>query len=502
MLVALSDTERVSNDSLGGYRLVRKLGEARRAEVFLGHSLHTEGQLAALKMFRAGVPDISIVAEIDALSRSAGEHCMELVDVTTAPDGAQALILERLPGGSLARLVGDRRSLRLGEAITILAPLVTAVERLHRAGVVHGAVQASSVLFDASGSPILSCFGSSSLIGAGLPPARLEAEPGVAIDNAGLATIARSVLGAVDDPAARAVHDWLSASEESTGLWAELVDRLFDAGPAESIDFTPSVSMLAVAVPGRLVTLPPVAPARVGLPWVGLPRVGPLQGTGPSDATRYEARWNVGRLALAVPEWADNILSAGAVGRLRSGLAVVRPRVWIAAGVSVAALLAALVFVPLGTSDAAEPAAHPTAGNQPAPLPTASGARDSGRRVIEADDPVAALVALVAARDRCIRDLSVLCLAAVAQQGSSALAADEDLIRALQDGAEIPQQFQLNATQVTIDERLGDSVILSLDGVSDSEPASVLLMKGEAGWRIRDYLDGFPASGLTSGSDS
>jgi hypothetical protein len=32
-------------------------------------------------------------------------------------------------------------------------------------------------------------------------------------------------------------------------------------------------------------------------------------------------------------------------------------------------------------------------------------------------------------------------------------------------------------------------VILDLVDVADSEPASVLLMKGEAGWRIRDYLE-------------
>jgi hypothetical protein len=35
-------------------------------------------------------------------------------------------------------------------------------------------------------------------------------------------------------------------------------------------------------------------------------------------------------------------------------------------------------------------------------------------------------------------------------------------------------------------ERLGDSVLVDLD--PESQPASVLLMKGEAGWRIRDYV--------------
>jgi hypothetical protein len=46
----------------------------------------------------------------------------------------------------------------------------------------------------------------------------------------------------------------------------------------------------------------------------------------------------------------------------------------------------------------------------------------------------------------------------------------------------------VDARDAAVVERLGDSVLIALG--PDSRPASVLLMKGEAGWRIRDYIAG------------
>ena len=64
------------------------------------------------------------------------------------------------------------------------------------------------------------------------------------------------------------------------------------------------------------------------------------------------------------------------------------------------------------------------------------------------------------------------------------LEADRAALDALVADGEQPAL--LDAASATIVERLGDTVLISLG--PDSEPASVLLMKGEAGWRVRDYL--------------
>ena len=91
---------------------------------------------------------------------------------------------------------------------------------------------------------------------------------------------------------------------------------------------------------------------------------------------------------------------------------------------------------------------------------------------------------LVARRDGCFRDLSVLCLDGVDEGGSSALDADRAALRGIMDGGDAPPGVQLSSP--TLVERLGDSALIDLG--PDSDPASVLLLKGEAGWRIRDYL--------------
>ena len=100
------------------------------------------------------------------------------------------------------------------------------------------------------------------------------------------------------------------------------------------------------------------------------------------------------------------------------------------------------------------------------------------------DDPVAAAVVLFAVRDGCIRDLDVDCLDDVDQAGSAALDADRELVGAIMDGG---AAGPLPSTEgASLAQRLGDSALVALR--PDSEPASVLLVKGEAGWRIRDYL--------------
>ena len=445
-------------DSLGGYRLVRKLGEGQRAEVFLGHPSRSGGESrpVAIKVFRQGVAEASIAAEVEALTRAAGEHTLALLDVTSGQDGALVLILGRVPGASLDRLLRERHALRLGEAITVLAPLALALRRIHLAGAVHGAVTREAVLFDAAGAPVLARFGRSFPITAGQPPALLDAVPGVQLDIAGFASVAGSVLGAVGGITAGPLADWVrSAPALEHAVWfEELADRLFDLGVPEPVDFEGDEPVVS-RVPGRVLTAAPV----------------------PGDTEVVQHGLLVG---LLPPDLAA--VAAGLAARLRAALGTVRPRVWAIAGGVAVALVAAMLLVPQGGSGA-------VAGQGPTAVPSVAQTSAPDAGPVSGDDPVAAFVALLEARERCIRDLSVLCLDAVAQASSSALADDEALIRSLQAGAESPEPFTVSAADITIDERLGDSVILDVDGVADSEPASVLLMKGEAGWRIRDYLE-------------
>ena len=101
------------------------------------------------------------------------------------------------------------------------------------------------------------------------------------------------------------------------------------------------------------------------------------------------------------------------------------------------------------------------------------------------EDPVEAAEVLLELRERCLRDLSLLCLDNVGQPDSAALTDDRMLVRAVADGGEFPPDAVLDG-ELTLVERLGDSALIDLPEGSD--PSSILLMRTAYGWRIRDYI--------------
>lgn len=172
----------------------------------------------------------------------------------------------------------------------------------------------------------------------------------------------------------------------------------------------------------------------------------------------------------------------GRVDAVLASLATVRRRTWILAAVAAAALIVTVLMLP--TADASDG----SAATSPEVTPTPEATGPAVDPALTSDDPLDALVVLLERRERCLAERSILCLDAVAQPGSSALADDQALIRALQQGAETSEPLIVSVADLVIEERLGDSALVGIIDPGDSEPASILLMKGEAGWLIRSYL--------------
>lgn len=428
---------------VGGYRLVRRVGQGARADVWLGHPVDGEDAAAvAVKLFHPATSSHSISAEIEALARAAGPHVVAVVDITTSADDRTALILERLGPHTLASVLAARSALRAGEAVTILTPVLEAVTRFHAAGVAHEALRASAIGFTQNGAPVVMSFGSVTVVhsGASTPVARAS-DPGMTADSRALVGLCRDVVGPI--PGSSAVMAWLDDHGGAPDWMAAFVPRLFAWAVPEPLDFGLAESALT----------PIVAPA-------------PL---------RPRERVSLVRSSL---DTISHVLSADGVEWIRRHARTVRPRFWVAGGVVAAALVVAVALVPAPASDAL------SATPSPAPTESMSGPQDDA---VRGDDPVAALGVLLDTRDGCIRDLSVLCLDAVAQPGSTALALDQQLIRGLQEGAEAPSP--LEDREIVLEESLGGTALLAVSA-SNAEPASILVMRSEAGWRIRDYLDG------------
>ena len=461
-LSALSATR--AGDVVGGYRLLRKLGDGSRAEVFLGYA--STGHTAVVKVYRPDVPASVAEAELLALSRAAHAHTVQVRDVASLPGGAQCLILERLELGSLARLLAARSQVHAGEALTILAPLGAAIDAMHASGVAHGGVGAGSVLFRATGAPVLACFGEATVFDAGLTPAKLARQAAVLADRAAFARLAAAVLDRrPPDRRVRAIVEWLAAQGDQgfpDAIGEVLAERLFDVTDAAPVWFEWE-ERSALGVPARAVTAEPVPET---------PPAAPI--------TR----------ALGLPTWVSDALENSPVALLRSHMRGVRRRVWLVAGGVALALCVAIVVVPTDAPLPSNPgsSAPAPAGSEPAASESTETPVAIEQGAVAKDDPLAALELLLVERERCIRDLSVLCLDAVDQAGSAALADDTALVRAIQNGGE-SAHVALNASGAELVERIGDSAIVRLTATDpETQPASLLLMKGEAGWRIRGYL--------------
>ena len=439
--------EVITGEYIGGYRIVRTLGVGSRAQVFLGHG--GDERVAAIKVFGAATSPASIDTEIAALVRADHAHSLQLRDVASAPDGLPCLVLERLGHGSLAHLLAARTALSPGEAVTVLAPLVAAVTALHSSGVVHGAISPASVMFRETGAPVLVGFGHASLLAGHASPVLLADSAEVRGDRLALADLATGVLDRVSSPPASNLTRWLAALQREgfpDGFTAELEQRVFDLGAASPVRFVRDADDRApVRLPQRVHTAEPVvtevAPE-------------PVQAWTPAGVrAMIEPRLR----ALRVPD----------------PRTIKRP-IWVAVGVGLIALVLALVVIPDGSDGEAVPQ----------PQVSASAALSGA---VGGDDPVAALHELLGTRSECIRDLSVLCLENAVQSGSAAMDDDVALIRAIEDGSTTGVVAgEMGA--ITLRERNGDAALVSYETAPNSEPASVLLVKGEAGWRIRDYL--------------
>jgi eukaryotic-like serine/threonine-protein kinase len=468
------------DNSLGGFRLLRKVGAGSRADVFLGSS---ETGAVVLKVFRADVTAASIGTELDALGRLASPHLVRLLDVTSADDDRPILVLDRVRRGSISALVRDRDSLERGEVVTILAPLAAALPGLHRLGIGHGRIGARNLHLGSSGEPVLLGFGHCALFARDGSIAAIDAEPAVASDRDDLASLAVALLsrirGAATDRRVTELIEWIDAAPREFEFLERLESRLFDLADPLPIEL------------GRRPAEPSAVPARLGLVDHSLPS----RASSAEEDARVEPARNV--LARLDAVLRDNPIDAVKT-KVVAAAKGVRKRFWVATGAIVLAFVFAIALLPQNASSpTAIPTAMPTgstATREPVPTPTPLP-----------NDPVLALPLLLSERGRCIRDRSVLCLDNVDEQSSSAYSDDAALIQQLQGGGELSASSTLTAPAPSLTEQLGDSAILSLGrpgGSSTSAvaagPASVLMIENQAGWRIRGYLTGVQATGSPS----
>ena len=379
---------------VAGYRILRTAARGTRCRLLLGYD---DGSTVVLKMADAGDPRFAV--EVEALTRAAGDHVVELLDAHRDDQDA-VLVLERLSHGTLAELLDHRAGLDAGEAVTILAPLAATVERIHTAGVAHGGLSLAAVCFAGDGSPTLVGFGEAELFAPGSPEIVREAVPGVLCDRAALCGLAELVLSRVAGTRADAARRLAAALGGM--LPVDLEAALFDLAAAAPVRFEPDEDPGLTAP--RVVLGEPISaelePTPTLPPWLLAFVPESLRERIDEPLSRVKAAWD---------GWG--------IRRRRIVLGAVRggsdrlPR---------AHRRAAVVHADRRAS------AH-RARRVPRRSPTTC--RTILSRRPSSCSPCA---------QRCFRDLSLLCLDNVGQPDSAALTDDRMLIRTVEDGGEFP----------------------------------------------------------------
>ena len=96
---------------------------------------------------------------------------------------------------------------------------------------------------------------------------------------------------------------------------------------------------------------------------------------------------------------------------------------------------------------------------------------------------------LLELRASCFAALDLACLDQVVQPGSAIEAEDRAALIAARDGAEHPA-MGYDLDHLAVSAEMGAAVLVTVPFTDvEREPASLLLMRGEAGWRLRELFD-------------
>ncbi|AEE46341.1 hypothetical protein [Cellulomonas fimi] len=243
----------------GAFRVVAPAGPDGTG--WLAAATDGSGRHLEVHVLPTGLDD-AVAARVERLRALCHEHLPVLLDAVEIGPGRTALVVEHMPGRSLAELRAERAPLSDGEAVTVAVPVAWALGALHDAGLVHGAVGAATVVVRPDGRPALVDL-RSVVLGTGGPPdgdlRRLAATLLAQLPDADVALVA--------GPARATLRDALEPLAQAPSLTAgQVVDRCFDSAEAEPVRL-PDAGALAArdlrAAPPRADPLPRRArPAR------------------------------------------------------------------------------------------------------------------------------------------------------------------------------------------------------------------------------------------------
>lgn len=486
--------------TIAGYPIVRRLRSREREERVIAR-----GPDGGVLVRRLSEPIPHSVEQGIEAQAAAGErpHIARLRDLAIEPTGSLVVVTDLVTGPRI-RDVMAAGPWQLGHAVTLLVPLVRTLSDLHNAGITVGRLDVDSVRLDGSGAPVIVDW-SEAIVTPPLPPRLRARDAHYAADSAAVARLAAAIVEVLPEGEGQRLGDVIAEAsddvERSLLEGTALIDRLFSLA-----DPLPLGHYSRREAPSNPVSTP-------AAPVVTAPRDAlsssrePVIDSAPSGTiVRVSA-------AVGVPAPLVSALDAAVVGAgsrlraLRERAARLPRRRLLLMALAVAFGIAMTITTVLdggGTGDAvtlvedsrgddrSAGGAQTGTGDPRSPMveSTPVPAAASPASVLDLPDPddsewSSIVTALVSEWERCARDGERLCDTALHRDSAVA-----DLRLHRLDAEPLARLAALaeSGPEVLIAERMGAAVILEITG-TQTTAASLLLMRSEAGWRVRDVLD-------------
>ncbi len=132
------DTGQVLEDK---YRIVRLIGQGGMGAVYEGENTRIRRRVAIKILHAIAAENPELIARFEHEAQAAGQigsdHILEVLDLGVLPDGDRYLVMEYLDGEPLSERIHRRGRLVPGEAIPMIAQVLSGLAAAHHVGIVH-----------------------------------------------------------------------------------------------------------------------------------------------------------------------------------------------------------------------------------------------------------------------------------------------------------------------------------------------------------------------------